>query len=193
MNGQRAVYAAVSTGLAVWLVNTAAGQLPDQRFDHLLEKGPLRLLRAPNWRFFGPNPGVSDMHLLYRDIVDGAATPWSEIEAIRERPWYSLFWNAGNRVPKVVFDALQIIVKAAHESGSEMPNLVASSGYRLIRRYLTTCVAHEPGAQHTQFMMLQGHPETAERYRVQPMFASEHIPLEPAQPPADTPAAVPAR
>ncbi|MFG2512520.1 hypothetical protein [Streptomyces sp. NPDC048584] len=184
MNGQRAVYAAVSTGLATWLVSTAAGQLPDQRFDHLLERGPLRLLRAPNWRFFGPNPGVSDMHLLYRDITGSTATPWREIEAVRDRPWYSLVWNAGNRVPKVVFDALQVIVKAANESSADLPHIVSSPGYRLMRRYLTTRAPHEPGADHTQFMMLQGHPEREGQYAVQPMFASEHIPLHPALPAA---------
>ncbi|MEU4896058.1 hypothetical protein AB0B12_25310 [Streptomyces sp. NPDC044780] len=187
MNTERAVYAAVSTGLAAWLVNTAANQLPDQRFDHLLERGPLRFLRAPNWRFFGPNPGVSDMHLLYRDIAAGAAGPWSEIEAVADRPWYGLVWNAGNRVPKVVFDALQVIVKAANKSSADLPHIVSSSGYQLMRRYLTTRVPHEPGADHTQFMMLQGHPERGERYALQPMFASEHIPLRPMPAAAVTP------
>ncbi|TCB95380.1 hypothetical protein E0H26_20800 [Micromonospora zingiberis] len=184
MNRQRVIYAAVSTGLAAWLVNTAAGQLPDQRFDHLIKRGPLRLFQAPNWRFFGPNPGVSDMHLLYRDIAGGTATPWREIELLRDRPWYGLFWNAANRVPKVIFDALQVIIKAANESSADLPHVVSTSGYRLIRRYLTTQIPHERGADHTQFMMLQGHPERGGQYAVQPMFASERIPLNPTPAPA---------
>ncbi|EXU61864.1 hypothetical protein Z951_44765 [Streptomyces sp. PRh5] len=173
------MYATVSTGLAVWLVNTAAGQLPDQRFDHLLARGPLRLFRAPNWRFFGPNPGVSDMHLLYRDITGDTAAPWKEIEAVPDRPWYGLVWNAGNRAPKVVFDALGVILKAANESSADLPHIVCSPGYRLMQRYLTTQIPHESGADHTQFMMLQGHRERGDQYAVQPMFASEHIPLPP--------------
>ncbi|MFG1842824.1 hypothetical protein ACGFH8_30860 [Micromonospora sp. NPDC049175] len=186
MNRQRVLYAALSTGLAAWLVNTAAGQLPDQRFDHLLERGPLRLLRAPNWRFFGPNPGVSDMHLLYRDLTSGTATEWKEIELVPDRPWYGLFWNATNRVPKVIFDALQVTVKAANESSADLPHIVANSGYQLLKRYLLIQVPHEPGADHTQFMMLQGHPEDEGKYTVKPMFASEHIPLTSALPAAAT-------
>ncbi|MFI6730167.1 hypothetical protein NRF20_02520 [Streptomyces sp. R-74717] len=176
MNGQRAVYTAVSTGLAAWLVSTAAGQLPDSRFDHLLAKGPLRLFRAPNWRFFGPNPGVSDSHLLYRDITGGTAAPWREIEVTPDRPWYAVAWNAGNRAPKVLFDALQVIIKAANESSADMGRIVSSPGYRILQGYLTTRIPHEPGADHTQFMLLRAHPER-EQHAVEPLFASEHLPL----------------
>jgi hypothetical protein len=177
MNMQRVVYATVSTGLAGWLVNTAAGQLPDSRFDHLLAKGPLRLVRAPNWRFFGPNPGVSDSHLLYRDITAGADAPWHEIEVTPDRPWYALAWNAGNRAPKVLFDALQVIIKTANDSAADMERIVACPGYRILQGYLRTRIPHEPGADHTQFMLLRAHPERAQQHAVEPLFASEHIPL----------------
>ncbi|MEU8256666.1 hypothetical protein AB0C06_20655 [Micromonospora inaquosa] len=182
MNGQRVVYAAVSTGLAAWLVRTAAGQLPDSRFDHLLARGPLRFVRAPNWRFFGPNPGVSDSHLLYRDVTDGTAGVWREIEVTLNRPWYALAWNAGNRAPKVLFDAIQVIILVANESSADMGRLVSSPGYQVLQRYLTTVIPHEPGADHTQFMLLRAHPERGHLHAVEPLFASEHIPLDPPPP-----------
>ncbi|MFH8798078.1 hypothetical protein ACH4F6_00545 [Streptomyces sp. NPDC017936] len=186
MNGQRAVYAAVSTGLAAWLVRTAAGQLPDRRFDHLLARGPLRFLRAPNWRFFGPNPGVSDSHLLYRDITCGTAAPWREIVVTPDRPWYALAWNAGNRAPKVLFDALQVITVVATESSADMDRIAATPGYRILENYLTVRIPHEPDADHTQFMLLRAHPEHGQRHAVEPVFASEHIPLRPPRPAAAT-------
>jgi hypothetical protein len=189
--GERAVYATVSTGLAAWLVSTAAGQLPDHRFDHLLVQGPLRLLMTPNWRFFGPNPGMSNSHLLYRDITDGKAAPWREIELTPDRPWYALAWNAGNRAPKVLFDALQVIIRVANESSADLDRIARSPGYRILQRYLTTRVPHEPGTDHTQFMLLRAHPERGERQEVEPMFASEHIPL--GRPPASSSAAAAAR
>ncbi|MGW3951220.1 hypothetical protein ACWEKM_09820 [Streptomyces sp. NPDC004752] len=189
MSGQRVVSAAVSTGLAAWLVSTAAGQLPDHRFDRLVERGPLRLLRAPNWRFFGPNPGVSDVHLLYRDITDGTAAPWREIEVISDRPWYALAWNAQNRAPKVLFDALQVIMKVANDSSEDMGLIVSSPGYWILQRYLTTQIPHVPDADHTQFMLLRAHPERGQRHGVQPMFASERIALRRSLPPATVAAA----
>ncbi|MFB4420685.1 hypothetical protein C5F59_006275 [Streptomyces sp. QL37] len=184
MNGQRAVYAAVSTGLTAWLVGTAANQLPDRRFDHLVTRGPLRFLRGPNWRFFGPNPGMSDVHLLYRDITGGTAAPWKEAEVTADRPWYGLAWNAGNRAPKVLFDTLQVIITAANASSGNMGRMVSSPGYRILQGYLATRIPHEPEADHTQFMLLQAHPEREGPHAVDPLFASEHIPLHHPQPAA---------
>ncbi|GCE02329.1 hypothetical protein [Embleya hyalina] len=184
MNGHRVVYSAVSTGLAAWLVGTVAGQLPDQRFDRLLARGPLRLLPAPNWRFFGPNPGVDDAHLLYRDITAGTAAPWKEIEVTPDRPWYALAWNAGNRAPKVLLDTLQVIIKVSNDSCADMVRIASSPGYLILQGYLTTRIPHDPGADHTQFMLLRGHPERGQPYAVEPLFASRHIPLRPESPAA---------
>src|SRR4051812_29892499 len=95
--------------MASWMTATAISQLPDTRFDRLLIRRSIGL-PIPNWRFFGPNPGVKDVHLLYRDLDEsGHPGEWREVEIASERRWYALAWNARNRAPKALFDALQAI------------------------------------------------------------------------------------
>ncbi|RKN35812.1 hypothetical protein [Streptomyces hoynatensis] len=175
MNRQRVVYGAVSAGLTAWLIATAADQLPDRRFDGLLGKGRWRI-PTPNWRFFGPNPGVADTHLLYRDLTAGVPGAWAEVEVTAGRQWYTVAWNARNRAPKVLFDSLQTLIVSAGQFSGDMRRLSVTPAYRLLGRYLTSRVDHVPGADHTQFLLLRSHPEGGTRV-VEPMFASEHIRL----------------
>ncbi|MGP3967491.1 hypothetical protein [Streptomyces sp. 6N223] len=168
------VHAAVGTALAAWLVATAANQLPDSRFDRKLR------VPTPNWRFFGPNPGVKDTHLLYRDTVGERPTDWTEIEVTGDRPWYALAWNAKNRAPKVLFDTTQVIVRAAGRCQGDMAVMRHSPGYLVLERYLRAHVPHAPGATSTQFMLLNSNPvDATEQRAVEPTFASEWIPLPP--------------
>jgi hypothetical protein len=177
MNWERVLYSAVRTGLAAWLLATAANQLPDSRFDGLLAMGRWRV-RTPNWRFFGPNPGVEDTHVLYRDIVGGTPGTWAELVVPAERPWYGLAWNPKNRAPKTIFDSLQMITRAANLFAGDMARIPRSVGYRFLERYICEYVSHDPHAEYTQFMMLRSHPEsTMERREVEPVFASEYVPL----------------
>jgi hypothetical protein len=177
MNWERAVYSAVSVGLGAWLVTTAAGQLPDNRFDRLLAKGRWHV-PPPNWRFFGPNPGTQDTHLLYRDITDQTPGPWTELTVASERPWYGLAWNPKNRAPKTIFDSLQMIIRSAERVAGDMRRIRYTAGYRFLERYIRQHVPHDPQAQYTQFLMLRSHPESPTgRRAVEPVFASENIPL----------------
>ncbi|NUT45826.1 MAG: hypothetical protein HOV94_00705 [Saccharothrix sp.] len=173
------VHAAVGTALAAWLVATAANQLPDSRLDRRPGQGRGRLhVYTPNWRFFGPNPGVRDTHLLYRDEVDGRPTEWVEIPVVEDRTWYGLVWNARNRAPKVLFDASQMIIDAAAKSAGELAVIRRTSGYRMLERYLRDHVRHVPGALRTQFMLLTSYPEGEVEQRViEPTFAAEWIDL----------------
>ncbi|MEU9118594.1 hypothetical protein AB0C96_01815 [Streptomyces sp. NPDC048506] len=177
MDTERVKTVAVTASLATWLVATAAGQLPETRFDDLLKFGKLQI-PTPNWRFFGPNPGVKDSHLLYRDLVDGEPGEWQEIPITRDRPWYALAWNARNRSPKALFDAAQGIRSMTSAYGSALDPVVVSPGYRLLSRYIQLHLAHTEGATHTQFLLMNSFLVDPEDRRIEPFFVSREIPLE---------------
>ncbi|MFI0908549.1 hypothetical protein ACH4TE_34300 [Streptomyces sioyaensis] len=176
VNTERAKTVAVTASLAAWLVATAAAQLPDTRFDNLLWCGKRRI-PTPNWRFFGPNPGVKDSHLLYRDITDDKPGEWKEIPVTRDRPWYALAWNARNRSPKALFDAVQGIRARAAAAGSEMGPVVWSPGYRLLSRYIQHHLPHDEGASHSQFLLMHSYLSAPEDRQIEPFFVSMKIPL----------------
>ncbi|GCD35928.1 hypothetical protein OEIGOIKO_03679 [Streptomyces chrestomyceticus JCM 4735] len=180
VNVERVKTAAVTTSLAAWLVATAAAQLPETRFDNILWCGKLRI-PTPNWRFFGPNPGVKDCHLLYRDITDGEPGEWQEIPVTRDRPWYALAWNARNRSPKALFDAIQGIRSRAAAAGSELAPVVWSPGYRLLSGYIQHHLPHADGASHSQFLLMHSYLTAPEHRQIEPFFVSEEISLPTAE------------
>ncbi|MFI1760252.1 hypothetical protein [Streptomyces sp. NPDC020571] len=186
VNLERVKTAAVTTSLAAWLVATAVAQIPEQRFDGLLRRGKLRI-PTPNWRFFGPNPGVKDAHLLYRDITDGKPGEWAEVPIVQDRTWYALAWNARNRSPKALFDATQHTLAQAVAFGSKVLPVTTASGYRLLARYIQLHLPHAPGATRSQFMLLHSYPTSPEDRHIEPVFVSLEFPLEGDVTPAEAP------
>jgi hypothetical protein len=188
VNTERVKTAAVTTSLAAWLVATAVAQIPEQRFDGLLRRGKFRI-PTPNWRFFGPNPGVKDSHLLYRDITAGKPGEWAEVKVVHDRSWYALAWNARNRSPKALFDASQHALAHAVAFGSAVLPVTTASGYRLLARHIQLHLPHAQDASHGQFMLLHSYPTSPEDRHIEPVFVSMEFPLE-----GDvTPAAAPSR
>ncbi|UZJ30218.1 hypothetical protein [Streptomyces endophytica] len=184
VNTERVKTVAVTASLAAWLVATAAGQLPENRFDNLLRRGRWQI-PVPNWRFFGPNPGVKDNHLLYRDIVDGEPGEWQEVPITRDRPWYALAWNARNRSPKALFDASQDTIGRSVAFGPELHLVTLGSGYRLLSRYIQRHLPHAEGASHSQFMLMQSFLKAPGDREIEPVFVSLQFPLNDHAAPGD--------
>ncbi|MEK2478192.1 MULTISPECIES: hypothetical protein [Streptomyces] len=176
VNTERLKTAVVTASIAAWLVATAAGQLPENRFDNLLRRGRWQI-PVPNWRFFGPNPGVKDNHLLYRDITDGRPGDWTEVEITRDRPWYALVWNARNRCPKALFDASQDTISRSVAFGPELRLVTLGSGYQLLSRYIQRHLPHAEGASHSQFMLMQSYLNAPGDRQINPVFVSVEFPL----------------
>ncbi|MEO0645067.1 MAG: hypothetical protein AAFZ17_02740 [Cyanobacteria bacterium J06650_10] len=60
----------------------------------------------PIWTFFAPNPGDTDVHLLYRDRdSEGNTTMWIEI-MLERRKSNLTFWNPTRRISKGVVDVV---------------------------------------------------------------------------------------
>ncbi|GGT54423.1 hypothetical protein GCM10010271_67870 [Streptomyces kurssanovii] len=166
----------VTTGLAVWLIATAACQLPDQRFDALLRRGRLRI-PTPNWRFFGPNPGTTDTHLLYRDIGADGPSDWKEVPVGEDRPWHSLAWNARNRAPKALFDAAQMTLAVAADTAGDLEVVSLSPAYIYLVRYLRRHLEHAGETSAIQFLLVESKRTSAHDRAITPVFASQQIPL----------------
>jgi hypothetical protein len=100
----------------LWLAASVAVYVPALR-------RPLRsidiFMLVPTWKFFAPTPGQRDMHLLYQDrYEDGATALWTEVQPMRQRPWFAFAWNPDRRANKALFDIVQelsVIIEASEQ------------------------------------------------------------------------------
>ena len=89
---------------AVWLIVSALNQHPRTRrlVNAVVDRDIFSLV--PIWTFFAPNPGCTDLHLLYRDRdVEGETTDWREVVFSGRRSALDL-WNPYRRISKGVID-----------------------------------------------------------------------------------------
>jgi hypothetical protein len=60
----------------------------------------------PIWTFFAPNPGCSDVRILYRDRdSEGRIAPWREVEFGGRTSWHDL-WSPKRRIFKGIVDVV---------------------------------------------------------------------------------------
>lgn len=87
-----------------WLVLTVVNNLGGLRKKAMWVLGWDFLGLVPVWTFFAPNPGDTDLHLLYRDRdVDGHVGVWRELQVERRR--FALdVWQPLRRVQKGIVD-----------------------------------------------------------------------------------------
>jgi hypothetical protein len=141
---------------ATWFGLTVVGQklYRDQsrrsRWDKLY-------LIVPDWRFFAPNPGIHDHHLLLRDqLTDGTLTGWREISSLEERTLLHSVWHPHRRAEKTVFDAsaelLRFIGQHGQLDGNADPTVQLSVPYLTLLAHVTTR-EHHPDAVRTQFLI----------------------------------------
>lgn len=117
-------------------------------------------LVIPDWRFFAPDPGVYDHHLLVRGLNDaGEAGPWREITGIEDRQPLHAFWNPGQRGDKAVFDVCAELFRFVerhrgdHIPADELANRVQLSvAYLTLLNYVAGRI-EEPGSTEVQFMI----------------------------------------
>jgi hypothetical protein len=86
---------AIATVFAIWLLLSAANQIPaiSRRLNGTLNA----FCVLPALGLFAPEPADVDYHLMWRDRrADGSLTEWSEIEA-RSAGWWRGVWNPRGR------------------------------------------------------------------------------------------------
>ncbi|WP_265445254.1 hypothetical protein [Flexivirga meconopsidis] len=173
MNRLRAALAAAApVALGAHVVATAVDNLPDQHIT--LARWSPRLAGMPTWRFFGPNPGVDDMHLFVRD-VDLPGSQWREIDLAVSRPWWATLWNPGTRGPKTLFDACQQIKRLSVMTGGSYDAVVRSAPYELLVDFVVASSGRTRGTIQFALLSSRPGPETSD---VVPVLTSRHITID---------------
>jgi hypothetical protein len=167
------VGAAATGALATHLVATVLFNTPDSfNLDLRRHVGGWSI---PGWRFFAPNPGTQNVHLLVRDGEgENAATnssDWRDVTpVISHRAWNVLF-NARSRGPKALFDAMQqlSVMKANY---SEFSWVVKSTPYELVADAVRGLTG-EVDAPRFQFLLMNYFPSAPHQQKMQPLLVSE--------------------
>ncbi len=159
---------AVGAGVfALWFLVSIAGQLPIALQRRLRRHDAFGLV--PQWTFFAPRPGVTDVHLLYRDWAgDRTVGPWREIHLRTARRWWHCLWNPNKRAKKALLDMSQELAAAARVLS---PIAVQGSMPYLLALAFVSRQPHAPGTELTQFMLMRS-PGTLRQAEAQPVFVS---------------------
>jgi hypothetical protein len=154
-----ALSAVVIAVFCVWLALTLLNQ--HRRTRRLAN----RVLRydicglVPIWTFFAPNPGDTDLHLLFRDRDrEGRVTGWREVRLVGRRRATDV-WNPKRRINKAIVDLVydltrpdrgQPAIGAGPRKVSKQR--VLSFPYLLILNYVTS-LQGDFGAIERQFVI----------------------------------------
>jgi hypothetical protein len=130
-----------------------------------------KLLRAfntfnilPIWTFFAPKPGVTDMHLVFRDKNEnGSFSDWTEVQVFERRKPYHFIWNPLKRNNKLVVDALSQLKNLKNIQDSEKKEdedffqmkLLLSKGYLIILSIVVNYPHKLPDSQSRQFIVAE--------------------------------------
>jgi hypothetical protein len=161
--------------LAAHLVSTVLQNTPDSYNQDL------RLFTAgwpiPGWRFFAPNPGVQNVHLLVRETASPGSqpTPWRDVTPQVSHGWKQVLWNPGSRGPKALFDAMQqlSVMSANH---ADFAWVTQSLPYQLVLAASRAAAADDAAA--VQFLLLNVFPSAPPEHRMKPVLTSEWQPLD---------------
>jgi hypothetical protein len=136
---------------AVWFVISVLCLLPSLR-DHIRRRDVLTLI--PEWKFFAPNPGQWDYHLVYRDqLPGGILTDWTEVAEVTPRAWWNAVWNPAKRGNKALADC--VVVMAKHIV-AEDGVIEASVPYLTLLNYISS-LPRLGRTEYTQFALIQFH------------------------------------
>lgn len=133
----------------------------------------------PGWRFFAPNPGIQNVHLLARTApladAEAAAADWRDITPTIPHGVLNVAMNPKSRGPKALFDAMQQLT-VLRGNYSAFDFLVTTTPYALIadaaRGYLGD--VHD---SYFQFLLMNYFPSAEQGQRMAPVLISEWLPV----------------
>lgn len=116
-----------------WLGVTILSQHPSRACDRLRQIDPYGIF-IPNWRFFAPNPAVTDYVLAvrYRDSKSSEVSDWYRTNIIPGRRLYHALLFPDRRINKSLHDSIGRILLLLDKSPNAVPN---SEDYKIIARF----------------------------------------------------------
>lgn len=122
----------LSTMLGGHLIATLYNQIPMASFSRLGRSDPFATI--PVYRFFAPNPSVTDYRLFARGIRAEGSSEWVDIQVRPKRGGISVIWDPDSRVTKGVFDLMmQLSFIFSLEDGETIQN---NGVYRALEKYV---------------------------------------------------------
>lgn len=151
MNVVRGVLAAV---FGTWFAMSFLSQDPTRKWDKVRKKFDPSGAFVPDFRFFAPNPGVHDYHVLVRDeLPDGSTTNWAELGGPHTRKLHHSIWFTGRRAEKVVLDSVSGILEYTNDKENTPEGVQLTIPYLTILNHVTHQAPHHPDAKRTQFLI----------------------------------------
>lgn len=123
----------------------------------------------PGWRFFAPNPGIQNVHLLVRSRTSDATSPWEDVTPHVPHGWRQVVWNPASRGPKALFDAMQQLT-IMNINKAELAWVSSSTAFQLVVSAARR--ASDDQAVTAQFMLMNVVPSAAPEHRMRPVFVS---------------------
>jgi hypothetical protein len=149
--GRRIVRSAALVGFGGWFVATTFAQHPMRMFDRVRVVRDSWAPPLPDWRFFAPEPGRWDNHVLVRVVdADGTASAWREALPLSERRWRHAVFFPEHRKEKALIDVADQLMR--HLSGPPV-ELDETAPYHLLRGFVEGIV-RERHADATGFQFL---------------------------------------
>lgn len=128
----------------------------------------------PGWRFFAPNPGVQNVHLLVRTRAEPEGTvptAWQDVTPTIGHRLLNVVVNPRSRGPKALFDAMQQL-SVMKSNYSRFDWITTSTAYELVTDAARGLLP--PGsADRFQFLLMNYFPAAPEGQRMQPILISE--------------------
>lgn len=165
-----------AAGLALvgHLVVTAFDNLPTSQVSIGMRLPVFK--KIPQWRFFAPNPGIENLHVMYRTGTESGWGKWQELSFRTTWKFYSAAWNPGSRASKALFDvAYQLRILAGF--GSAFDWVLESDGYLLMNDVVRSLCRKQNHAGNFQFMILAAMPGEGDQ-GMKPILVSRPEPIQ---------------
>jgi hypothetical protein len=162
---------------AAMLATTVLSQHPNPLFDRMRSRDALSLV--PNWRFFAPNPGIHDSHLLYRTLSAGDETSeWLQLPLHQKRTVWQAVWFPDRRLGKSIFDVGDELLR---HLGEGLPVLTTLPSYRVLVGYLRREIRESQDAGSVKGFQFAFARSTGYDMSEEPemMFISPYTPIDP--------------
>lgn len=138
---------------SVWLVFSVINQFGPKWMNKVKKYDYFSLI--PKWTFFAPNPGSTDYHLLYRDILDdGEICKWTPVISPDNRSLVTAIWNPQKRVRKAQADIVRALIRLPDEKKDNIYFIYFTLPYLLLLNTVTNMPCG-PNVRSRQFMVME--------------------------------------